>query len=223
MNYLKIYNQLIERAQNRQLQCYCEIHHIIPKCIGGSDDPINLISLTPEEHYLAHQLLIKIHPDNHLLLYAAQMMTVSNKNIKSVIRTQNKLYGWIKRKVSKSKSIQRTGYKHTEETKIKIGNAHRGRKNKPISEDHKERIREANRARVRKPWADDSRNHMSEIAKKRKPSKESNEKRRQKLLGRTFSEETKQKMRKPKSPEMRQKLSETRRRIFAEKKNKPLV
>ena len=33
------------------------IHHIIPKHAGGTDDPSNLISLTPEEHAEAHREL----------------------------------------------------------------------------------------------------------------------------------------------------------------------
>lgn len=32
-------------------------HHIIPRHVGGTDDPTNLIELTVEEHALAHQKL----------------------------------------------------------------------------------------------------------------------------------------------------------------------
>ena len=37
------------------------LHHIIPKHIGGSDDPSNLIELTIEEHAEAHRLLYEQH------------------------------------------------------------------------------------------------------------------------------------------------------------------
>ena len=60
MNYQKIYNKLINRAKNRNIMGYVEKHHIIPKCLGGEDCKTNLVNLTPEEHYLAHQLLVKI-------------------------------------------------------------------------------------------------------------------------------------------------------------------
>jgi hypothetical protein len=36
-------------------------HHIIPKHMGGSDDPSNLIELTVEEHAEAHRRLFKEH------------------------------------------------------------------------------------------------------------------------------------------------------------------
>ena len=37
------------------------IHHIIPKYMGGTDDPSNLIELTVEEHALAHKKLYEEH------------------------------------------------------------------------------------------------------------------------------------------------------------------
>lgn len=96
MNYKRIYDQLIIRGKNRRLNEYKEKHHIIPRCLGGSDDANNLVFLTPEEHYVAHQLLIKIYPDNVKLIYAAAMMIPNRKS--------NKLYGWLKRKFSLAKS-----------------------------------------------------------------------------------------------------------------------
>jgi len=36
-------------------------HHIIPKHMGGSNDPSNLIELTVEEHAEAHRILFELH------------------------------------------------------------------------------------------------------------------------------------------------------------------
>jgi len=70
MNYLKIYNDLIDRAKNRKLEGYKEKHHIVPKCLGGSRNKDNLVELTPKEHFLAHQLLVKIYPKNKSIICA---------------------------------------------------------------------------------------------------------------------------------------------------------
>ena len=61
MNYLKHYNLLIDKAKNRNIATKKESHHIVPKCIGGTDDPSNLVDLTLREHYVAHILLAKIY------------------------------------------------------------------------------------------------------------------------------------------------------------------
>jgi hypothetical protein len=100
MNYKKHYDLLIEKGKTRVVSDYTETHHIIPVCMGGTDDKINLVDLTPEEHFLAHQLLMKIYPDVRGLARATQLMTVHQTNS----RTTNKLFGWIRRKCAKSMS-----------------------------------------------------------------------------------------------------------------------
>jgi len=92
MNYSVIYEQLIAKGVLRSTtkDGVWETHHIVPKCMGGSNSKDNLVKLTPEEHYLAHQLLIKIYPDCGSLIHAAIMMGVG--------RSSNKIYGWLKRK-----------------------------------------------------------------------------------------------------------------------------
>ncbi len=120
MNYLGIYNSLIERARFRQLKCYVEKHHVKPLCMGGDDSPENLVELTPEEHYVAHQLLVKLYPDNDLLAYAASMMT-SN-------RPSNKLYGWVKRRMAEAVRRSRTGKKFSAEVRQKLSDLQRGKK-----------------------------------------------------------------------------------------------
>ncbi len=64
MNYLKIYEKLIDRAVYKKLDMQnMEWHHILPVCLGGTDNPNNIVALTPEEHFIAHRLLTKIFPD----------------------------------------------------------------------------------------------------------------------------------------------------------------
>jgi len=134
MQYGVIYDSLISRAQTRLTEStqYYEVHHILPKCMGGTNDPDNLVKLTPEEHYLAHQLLAKQHPTNRKLLYAAILMTASADGT----RINNKLYGWIKRK--------RSELGRSEETKRKIGESNKLKlKGRKLPKEHADKIQKA--------------------------------------------------------------------------------
>lgn len=106
MNYKKHYDALIVRSKIRILTGYTEKHHILPKCMGGDNSKHNIVRLTPEEHYVAHQLLVKIY-NLPALVYAANMMT-STSNTTS--RT-NKLYGWLRKRLQAA-AKQRTGSKN---------------------------------------------------------------------------------------------------------------
>lgn len=98
MNYQKHYLALITRAQNRKRPPgYVEKHHVLPKCLGGADNVENLIYLTAREHYVAHQLLVKMHPEHHGIAYAAKLMTLVGR---SQGRVTNRYYEWLKKRHS---------------------------------------------------------------------------------------------------------------------------
>lgn len=120
MDYAQHYSRLIERARNRVLVGYVERHHIVPKCLGGLDDPDNIVRLTPEEHYLAHQLLLKIYPAEKGLICAALYMAGRGRSK----ARNNKSFGWIRRRQSEA----RRGTKLSDSTKRKISQALKGRK-----------------------------------------------------------------------------------------------
>lgn len=71
MNYEKIYNNIISKAQARvhKENEYYERHHIIPKFMGGGEADENLVPLTPKEHFICHLLLTKFVPKDKI--YAA--------------------------------------------------------------------------------------------------------------------------------------------------------
>lgn len=54
--YLKWYIQLTSIQSTDEL---VEVHHIVPRCLGGSDAPTNLVRLSLRGHYIAHELLWK--------------------------------------------------------------------------------------------------------------------------------------------------------------------
>tara|TARA_R110001592_G_scaffold6022_2_gene32637 strand:- start:155 stop:826 length:672 start_codon:yes stop_codon:yes gene_type:complete len=79
MNFQIEYDNLIKFAQEQKrekgLDVYYEKHHIIPRSIGGTNKKDNLVLLTAQEHYKAHELLALANPDNNSLLYAWNMMS----------------------------------------------------------------------------------------------------------------------------------------------------
>lgn len=59
---------------------YHERHHIIPRCIGGTNDKENLIDLYGREHFEAHRLLALENPDNKKIVHAWWMMSTAMKS-----------------------------------------------------------------------------------------------------------------------------------------------
>jgi len=197
MNYQKIYNNLIDRALSRISNGYVEKHHIVPRCLGGTDAKENIVNLYPEEHYLAHLLLCKLNKGNSKLLYAAMNMT-SGSMINNGKRN-NKAYGWLRRhyaesisgdnnpsrrtpNLQKEAAKKRVGQKRTEETKAKMSLAQKGRtfseetkqkmsiaaKNKPlVSLETREKLSAKSKGRVG-PW--DGKKQPADVVSKRTES-----------------------------------------------------
>ena len=139
MNYQKIYNQLIERAQNRVLDGYCEKHHIIPKSMDGKDISNNLVNLTAREHFIAHYLLAKIHGGTQW--YAVIRFKGLNKRYFNarLYETARKRNSEVSRNTKIGKK-QRKGKPMSEEHKLKISLALKGIKRKLMTDEHKIKI-----------------------------------------------------------------------------------
>lgn len=151
MNYKKIYTQLILKGQNRVIHegAQYERHHIVPICMGGEDISVNLVSLTPEEHYIAHLLLIKIYPLDTKLWYAANMM---RSRVKS-----NKEYGWFKQQFIYQMKQDRINQPRTLESRLKQSETCKEKYRKGyvsprtgaiLTEEHKKAISEGNRGKA---------------------------------------------------------------------------
>lgn len=112
MNYQRIYNEIISNAVIRNSQksdsVYTESHHIIPKCLGGTDTESNIVNLTAREHFIAHYLLAKIHGGS---LWFPICSFRSNGRYPN-----GRLYQYAKTQQSNVCKLRR----HTEETKEKI-------------------------------------------------------------------------------------------------------
>lgn len=127
MDYDKIYNQIIDRAKllNRKKVKggqYFEEHHIIPKCLGGSNDKYNIVLLLAREHYVCHKLLVLMYPGNKSLRFAVFSIAFMS-NGKDKIKISSREYENLKI----ISSNDRQGVKHSEETLKKMSNSKLGR------------------------------------------------------------------------------------------------
>jgi hypothetical protein len=123
MDYIKIYNQIMERAKGRtpEKNGYYETHHIIPKCMGGDNSKSNKVKLTYREHFMAHWLLHRNYPNNQSLAASFHIMAYGTS-----WREGRKLRGNYfpsSRQLEEArlaKVMARRGKKHSEETKRKM-------------------------------------------------------------------------------------------------------
>lgn len=64
MNYYRIYDEFISDRRLKESSAklgYFEKHHIVPRSLGGGDEPENIICLTASDHMFAHKLLALIY------------------------------------------------------------------------------------------------------------------------------------------------------------------
>jgi hypothetical protein len=72
------YYRLMGGAQLRVIPtCYTENHHILPKSLGGGDEPENMVRLTYREHFIAHWLLTKFHVGSDLRKMQRALLAMS--------------------------------------------------------------------------------------------------------------------------------------------------
>jgi len=124
--YKKWYDAIIKNAQNRTLDSYSELHHIIPRSLGGSDNVDNLVSLTIREHFICHILLTKFTSgeDRNKMLYAVILMKGGNDKQPRYINSR--LYESVKilfaknRKTMSGEKNSFYGKKHSAETRAKM-------------------------------------------------------------------------------------------------------
>jgi hypothetical protein len=139
LNYSKIYNDLVEKAKVRGLDknkigFYTEAHHIVPVCIGGTNGANNFVLFSGREHFIAHMLLWKAHPDNVSLMRAAHIMSsrwtndIAGNSHKGI---NSKVYSKLREEYSQAVSEQVSGENnpfygktHTEESLAKMKSWH---------------------------------------------------------------------------------------------------
>jgi NUMOD3 motif len=182
-------------------------HHIIPKHMGGTDDPNNLVELTIEEHAEAHRLLYEQHGrwQDRVAWQGLAGLVGHDEILKKMNAAQrgagHPFYGKsrsieTKQKISQALkghtvseetrntwSEQRKGRKVSNETRQKIS---AGNKGKVISEEHREILRQ--------PKSVEHKEKISAGNKGKVRSDEAKQKNRLARLGKKATDETKQKI-----------------------------
>lgn len=164
--YARVYNSIIERSKLRHLSGYTELHHIVPRSIGGSDDATNLASLTAREHFICHLLLTKmtVDEDRFKMLSALRAMALMSPR------------GNDERARATSRLFERLRQHHAERTSV-LG---------------KERWKgETFRQKAIDGYGGTEARRTAAL---KASTPEVNEKKRQSAIGRKHSEETKRKM-----------------------------
>ena len=106
---------LVNRAVYKKLVGHgMEHHHIIPVCMGGTDDKTNLVALTPSEHLVAHRLLTKIFPEEQSIQFAYFKMCFGdylehgiNNKIYRAVCIATKDYNYMQYKLSVKQSLRK--------------------------------------------------------------------------------------------------------------------
>ena len=188
---------------------YHERHHIIPKCMNGTDEKENLIDLFAKEHFEAHRLLALENPDNKSLAYAWTMMA------------------WIRTDSQNRYEVTPEEYEAARKRFSELSKLRKGVKIGPFSEEHRKKIGEANKGRK---LSQETRKKISEALKN--PSEETREKMRNNrpdmhgengpMYGKQHTEETKRQISESKkgsqSPMKGKKHSEETKKKISESK-----
>lgn len=120
MNYKKIYKSIVEKYKQLNLQklnildksyIYLETHHIVPRCMNGTNDSENLINLPAREHFICHLLLPKIYKGTEFeyKLWIAAHRFIYGNDMKNKIKIKSNQYKVIKENFSKFRSKANKG------------------------------------------------------------------------------------------------------------------
>lgn len=166
---------------------YHERHHILPKCMGGTNDQDNLIDLYAREHFEAHRLLALENPDNNKLVFAWWGMSHLKGKGQERYELTPEEYEEAKimysKRISELMKVQKAGENNpnygkelSEETRRKMSESRKGDKNpnygNVYSEEFRQKISEAvknsDKFKNRPPMSEETRKKISE-ARKGKP------------------------------------------------------
>ena len=97
MNYEKLYQSIIAKARCTVYNEACELHHILPKSLGGSDDAENIVRVPVRLHYVLHCLLYRIHKDTKPnLIFACTAFFTQGKRVHR-LNGRHVFHRWVRK------------------------------------------------------------------------------------------------------------------------------
>jgi hypothetical protein len=173
MNYLKVYCNLIRKAENRTPPEGCvERHHTFPKGIFGDNNRI--VVLTPREHYISHLLLEKIYIKRYgvgnentrkMTLTCVMMRNRSEKYNSHLYEQVRVRYIENMKEKMKGEGNPSYGVPCSEERKQKIREKHLGRKASQETRDKMSEVRTGKRRTYLKIYNLDFRKMFIDVVK----------------------------------------------------------
>lgn len=193
---LLILKSIEENNRGLYNNIYTEMHHIVPRCMGGSDSPENLVKLTVINYIKAHVLLSRMYPDNEKLKYAVFATTLySEISNKARITTILDMDLDVISRIKEDAVIARRGKRLSIETRKKMSDSHKGENNHFYGKHHTEEVKnKLSKINTGKHHSEESIKKISLGNQGKIVSEESKKKISSSRKGIIFSEETKRKM-----------------------------
>ena len=126
--YVNRYERFIYSLKKQNVEGYSEVHHIVPRSMGGTNDTDNLIRLTARQHFIAHWMLWKAYGGKMTMAFHA-MVYRYNKKIKRHTKVNSRTHSKLIEEHASLISILHMnntyalGYKWNEESKQKLRDA----------------------------------------------------------------------------------------------------
>lgn len=147
------YLKFIDSLKGQTVDGYCEVHHIVPKSLGGTNNKDNLIKLTARQHYVAHWILARA------LGGSAARAFFMMSNFGRYGKVNSKTYGIARKEyseeVKKQLAIKPNICKFTPEHREKLRQAKLGKK---LSAEHRANV---GKARIGIPLSDEHKRKIS--------------------------------------------------------------
>lgn len=186
--YSTWYHSIIANARSQYKTEYTEQHHIIPKSLGGTDEPENLVRLTAREHFICHKLLTKFTTGDNKkkMIFAYRCLALMCNNNHSRYQISSREFNNIRSlkfnhtaesiNKMKGRTAWNLGLTTPDYVKEKLSVSLKGRaawnkgKSTPHSDQAKINMSLAKIGKSRKPFSAETKAKMAEAARNRKKS-----------------------------------------------------